>query len=298
MKIVPFQIPRTTGEALRVQVDEVPYFYDNLHQHHEIQITLVERSTGVLVAGDHLGNFEPGEVYVFGSDLPHVFRNDRRYYEAQPPESARSTSVYFDERYLGEALWNAQEWETVRQLVSRAAGGLRVDGPTRRVAARLLQQLVEQQGLARLLTFLELLHELVRSSSLRLLSVSGLPELRDDRGENRRMNDILAFTFRESHRPIRLDEVARVANLTPEAFCRYFKLRTRKTYLTFLSEIRISQACQLLITTDLPVADVSTRVGFTNLSNFNRVFARTTGRTPTQYARRGHVARPDTRQQA
>ena len=298
MKIVPFQIPRTTGQALRVQVDEQPYFYDNLHQHHEIQITLVEQSTGVLLAGDYLGNFEPGEVYVLGSELPHVFRNEARYYEPVSPEWARCTSIYFDERYVGESLWEAQEWEAVRQLATRAAYGLRVEGTTRRTIAELIQKLATQQGLPRLITFLEVLNELARSPTLHSLSVCSVPELRDELGEDRRMNEILTFTFRESHRPIRLDEVARVANLTPEAFCRYFKLRTRKTYLTFLSEIRISQACQLLITTDLPVADVSGRVGFTNLSNFNRVFARTTGRTPTQYARRGHVRLTDARRGA
>ena len=101
--------------------------------------------------------------------------------------------------------------------------------------------------------------------------------------EGKRMNEILQFTFRESHRKIYIDEVADVANLSTEAFCRYFKLRTRKTYTGFLNEVRISHACKLIIEKDLGIQEICHQSGFSNLSNFNRIFKKVTGKTPTTY---------------
>ncbi len=99
------------------------------------------------------------------------------------------------------------------------------------------------------------------------------------------MNNILAFTFKESHRKIYIEEVAEVANLSEEAFCRFFKLRTRKTYTNFLNEMRVSQACKLLIANESSIQDICFQTGFSNLSNFNRIFKKVTGKTPSQYIR-------------
>lgn len=97
------------------------------------------------------------------------------------------------------------------------------------------------------------------------------------------MNSIVEFTFRESYRRIYLTEAAQVANLSVEAFCRYFKLHTRKTYINFLNEVRISRACQLLIQKDISVQQVCYRAGFANVSNFNRIFKGITGKTPLSF---------------
>jgi AraC-like DNA-binding protein len=102
--------------------------------------------------------------------------------------------------------------------------------------------------------------------------------------EGKRMNDILQFTFTNSHRKIYNEEVAQVANLSTEAFCRYFKTRTMKTYTTFLNEVRVSQASRLLINNrDKSISEICFETGFSNISNFNRVFKRITGKTPSQY---------------
>ena len=91
------------------------------------------------------------------------------------------------------------------------------------------------------------------------------------------------FTLKEYHRPVSLDEIAGVANMTVNSFCRYFKTRTRKSYLNFLTEFRIGQACKLLQQEEYSIADVGFRVGFGNLSNFNRKFKELNGCTPKEY---------------
>ena len=80
MKILPFKIPQSGDGAILLQTDNQPYFYDALHQHPEIQISCILQSSGTLFLGDYIDNFTPGDVFVIGSNIPHVFKNDPIYY--------------------------------------------------------------------------------------------------------------------------------------------------------------------------------------------------------------------------
>lgn len=237
----------------------------------------IEGGRGTLVAGDYVGRFQPGDVYVIGGGQPHVFRCDPEYYRGQ--HRARSTSLYFNEKYFGKELWEASDLQGVRDLAEASRRGLHVDAATSPAAVASIRKIASVGGLARVVAFFELLQLLTGSTSQRLSLVPG----RLVENEEGRMNTILEFTFRESRRRIYLDEVARLANLSVEAFCRYFKLHTRKTYINFLNEVRISHACRLLIQGDLSVEQVCYETGFNNVSNFNRIFKRVTAKTPLAY---------------
>ncbi|MBL7851902.1 MAG: helix-turn-helix domain-containing protein [Cyclobacteriaceae bacterium] len=277
-RVVAFNVPQTTPEIVRVQVDEVPYFYDQLHQHPEIQIMWIERGQGTLVAGDFVGRFQPGEVYVIGGGQPHVFRCDPEYYRGR--QLVRSISLYFSEKYFGQELWNAEDLRAVRELSEASRRGLMVPAEAATPHAACIGKIASTTGLARLVAFFELLHLLTITQELRKLSLAPGRLLENEEG---RMNKILGFTFRESRRRIYLEEVARLANLSVEAFCRYFKVHTRKTYVSFLNEVRVSHACRLLIQGNLSVEQICYETGFNNVSNFNRIFKRVIGKTPLAY---------------
>ncbi len=280
-RVVSFNVPQTEHEIVRVQRDEVPYFYDQLHQHPEIQVMLIEAGEGTLVAGDYVGRFQPGEVYIIGGGQPHVFRSDPSYYDHS--QVARSTSLYFNERYFGKELWQANELKAVRELAEVSRQGLQFVSEQTAASASLIRQIADSQGLARVAAFFQLL-DLLTASRKDLLKLALQPGKLVETEEDR-MNRILEFTFRESHRKIYLEEVAQLAHLSVEAFCRYFKLHTRKTYVNFLNEVRVSQACQRLIRSDMPVEQICHRSGFANVSNFNRIFKKITKKSPLAFRR-------------
>jgi len=282
MKVIPFQVPQTKKEAFRVQVDRLPHFYDKLHQHHEVQIMLIEKGEGTLIAGDYVGRFKPEEIYIIGSNQAHVFRSDDQHMASSHGIRAASLSIMFDEKYLGEHFWHLDEMEPTRQLLQKAARGMKIRGKAHEKIRNLMLYVANQEGVERLITFFTIIKVLSETTEYDLLSVSTSMES-NGHGEGKRMNDILQLTFGESHRKIYIDEVARAANLSTEAFCRYFKTRTGKTYTNFLNEVRVSHACKLLIDKDLSIQDVCYKSGFSNLSNFNRIFKRVTGKTPSRY---------------
>lgn len=281
-KVVAFNVPQTTREAVRLQEDLLPHFYDQLHQHAETQIMYIIAGEGTLIAGDYVGRFASGDVFVIGSKQAHVFRNDAAYYLSKKKKKAHSISLYFDESYAGELFWQLKELSRIRKFITEATRGYKVQGITSEKIIALIQSLKNQKGIERLISFLEMLKVLSESKELVPLSLATDAKTFSDVAE-KRMNDILQFTFRESQREIFLHEVAQIANLSQEAFCRYFKTRTRKSYFNFLNEVRISHACKLLIEKDKSIQQICYEVGFNNLSHFNRVFKKVTGRTPSKY---------------
>jgi len=82
---------------------------------------------------------------------------------------------------------------------------------------------------------------------------------------------------------IKLDEIATVANISPNSFCRFFKSRTRKTYTQFINEIRIGNACKLLIEEKINLKQICYESGFNNFSSFHKFFKEITGKSPLQY---------------
>lgn len=268
MKVVPFQIPKNTEEAFRVQVDQLPHLYNHLHQHPEIQLTLIKESHGTLIAGDYVGPFHAGDVFVIGGNQPHVFRNDEKFF--RKGSKAVAITIFFDETTFGKNFWKLEEMNPLQVFLKNSSGGFRITGRKKKLLAEKLLIIANARGIDRLIIFLEILKTLGSRKEMQPLA-KPIIQRNIKSYDGNRLNKVIEFTFKEFQRPITLKEVAGLGNLTPEAFCKYFKTRTRRTYINFLNEIRVNHACRLL-TEDKSIATICYDCGFMNLSNFNRIF--------------------------
>ena len=281
MKVVPFQIPKNTAEAFRVQVDDMPHLYNHLHQHPEIQLTLIKESNGTLIAGDYVGPFHAGDVFVIGGNQSHVFRNDEKFFRKK--SRAVAITIFFDETTFGKNFWLLEEMKSLQQFLKTSSGGFRIAGKKKKLLAEKLSLVVNADGIDRLIIFLEILK--ILGSRKEMLPLSKPIIQRNIKSyDGNRLNKVIEFTFKEFQRSITLKEVSALANLTPEAFCKYFKTRTRKSYINFLNEIRINHACRLL-TEDKSIAGICYDCGFTNLSNFNRILKKIKKMSPNEWRR-------------
>lgn len=282
MKIYPFKIPKTSQESFRLQEDHEPHFYDYLHQHPETQLTLILSSEGKAIAGDHIGTFKPGDVFLIGPNLPHVFRNDSKYYESSNTKEAHSVSVFFELQSFGERFLSMPELKSLHEFNKLSERGLYIKEPVRNRIAHLIKQLFRTSDMDRVIVLLKILNVLSHTTDVAPLASSGIYHHFDEI-DGKKMADVYRFTMGEYHRKIQLDEVSAVANMTVNSFCRYFKKRTRKSYVDFLTEIRIGQARKLLQEKDLSISQICFEVGFNNLSNFNRKFRELCSITPTEF---------------
>ena len=284
MKILPFKIPKTSQESFRLQEDHETHFYDYLHQHPEVQLTLILSSEGKVIVGDFIGTFKPGDIFLIGTNLPHVFRNDRKYYEDTTQKEAHSLTVFFEWQAFGEKFLSLPELSNLHDFAKLSERGLFLQEPLKSRVAQLIKQMFKKTGMDRLIVLLKIMNILSASKTMEPLASSGVYNEFDEM-DGKKLADIYRFTMNEYHRKISLEEVASIAHMTTNSFCRYFKKRTRKSYVDFLTEIRIGQARKLLQRDHLSISQISLEVGFNNLSNFNRKFREVCSITPTEFRR-------------
>jgi len=282
MKILPFKIPKTSQESFRLQEDQETHFYDHLHQHPEVQLTLVLNSEGKVIVGDFIGTFKPGDIFLIGANLPHVFRNDSRYYEAPLDGQAHSLTVFFEWQAFGEKFLSLPELTNLHEFIKLSERGLLLQEPVKSRVGQLIRQMFKKNSMDRLIVLLKILNILSENKTMEPLASAGVYSEFDEL-DGKKLADIYRFTMNEFHRKITLDEVASLAHMTTNSFCRYFKKRTRKSYIDFLTEIRIGHARKLLQRDDLSISQISLEVGFNNLSNFNRKFREVCSITPTEF---------------
>ena len=108
-----------------------------------------------------------------------------------------------------------------------------------------------------------------------------------------RMARVLAHLHDHFAEPVSIGGMAELACISPSAFHRMFRRHTRMTMVGYINRLRIGRACSMLIESAMPIAMIATDVGFTNLSLFNRQFARAKGDTPSNFRKR-HRGMPAT----
>ena len=281
MKVFPFKIPKPENELVRHQVDHVSHFYDKLHQHPEVQLTIILKGEGSLFVGDYIGRFVPGDIFLMGSNVPHVFRNDESYYEKKALKQAHSESLFFDLDLMNLKLAGIEEFSGIADALRSLDGCYRFNGNQHFVKSRILK-LRNISGLKKVILSMEILESILEGNALMRLNSVGSVRYFSAR-EGKRMESVMRFLMEQSHRHISLSEAASVANMNKEAFCRFFKERTRKTLTEFLNEVRVTKACHLLGNNDLSIMQVAAESGFLNLSYFNRVFKNIKGTTPGEF---------------
>lgn len=276
MKVLPFKIPKPENVTLYIQEYKGDSFYELLHQHKEIQISLVVHGEGTYIIGDCVGAFKENDIFVIGENLPHVFKRDPSF-EAE----TSMINLFFAKNCYGEDFFNFPEFKRFQNFFEKADLGFEVISNKEKLQM-LLSAISAETKYHQFSSFLNVLDAISSAGKRTLSSVINLKKYAGDEGK--RMSAIFQYTMNNFHEDISLKDIADVANMTPNAFCRYFKQRTTKTFVNFLIDIRIGHACKLLAKKgDFNITEISYKSGFHNLSNFNRKFKALKGITPTEF---------------
>ncbi|MEE3999871.1 AraC family transcriptional regulator [Tenacibaculum sp. FZY0031] len=276
MKVLPFKIPKTQNIGLIYQEDKEQYFYDKFHQHEEIQLCIIVKGEGTLVVGDTINKYASGDVLVIGSNLPHVFKSD-----ASVIKESFMISLFFTKDSFGKSFFLLDDFKELTPFFEKTTTGIKLL-ENRETVMNLLLPLQKSTNLDRFIGLLKVLKILVNSKTTELANFIYPKKYTDNEGK--RMRNVMDFTMNNFDKNIDLYEIAEKANMTPNAFCRYFKQRTNKTYFTFLNELRIENACKLLVSDkSQPISSIAYRCGFNNLSNFNRKFKEVKNVSPSTF---------------
>ena len=276
MKVLPFKIPKAQNIGLIYQEDKAQYFYNKLHQHEDIQLCTIIKGEGTLIVGDTINDYKSGDVLVIGSDLPHVFKSDTSIIE-----ESFMISLFFTEDSFGKDFFKLDDFKELNSFFKKSLSGFKLLSNQQKIQERFLS-LQTANNLDRFIGLFDIL-KLIKKSKTQALADFVYPKKYSD-NEGKRMRNVMDYTIHNYDKNIDLDEIASKANMTPNAFCRYFKQRTNKTYFSFLNELRVENACKLLTgNKGLSISEIAYQCGFKNLSNFNRKFKEVKNTTPSKY---------------
>jgi AraC-like DNA-binding protein len=261
------------GTSFRVRLRREPGFAFEWHFHPEYELTLITAGGGRRFVGDTIESYQPGDLVLVGPELPHTWQSDS-------PGWSEAVVIQFRRDFLGPDLWRAPEFAGTALLLTRASRGLAFPpGPGEPLRALA----TEPDATRRLLGLFHVLVTLSTVAGRPLASEGYAPHL--DEHARRRIDAVCRYIAEHHTGPVTLSDAARVANLTPAAFCRFFRRATGHTLTGYLTLLRIGTARRQLIETDHPVAQIAADCGFASLSHFNRTFRRLTGGSPREFRR-------------
>lgn len=269
-----FIVRRDHGKGMR----------NNWHYHPEFELLYIKRSSGTWLVGDYIGHFKSGDVVLIGSNLPHSFRHEYEYVEERDNQPGEAIVVLFLKDILGPPFLSLPEAKEISNLLTLAGRGLKVNRKAKAEVADMIDKMQYATPGKKLIILLTALNLIGESKEYTALSSQGFTYNPNEK-DNDRLNTIFEYTYSNFSGKISLEEVASLLNMTKYSFCRYFKSKTRKTYIQFLMEVRIGQACRLLVEEDLTVTEVCYSCGYNNISHFYNQFIAITGKKPLQYKR-------------
>jgi AraC-like DNA-binding protein len=278
------KLPKESEYCINCFETEVPCFDVPWHFHPETEILYIEKSTGLRFVGDHSEPFEPGDIGMIGSNLPHVWKNDSIYRKNIPGLTAHAFVVHFHENIFQGPLSVLPEIQGINQLLFDSQSGIKFTGAAKASIAAQMREIVHATGVDKLLKLIKILDVMSRTSEKQLLASSGYSKIRKSYDFDR-FDKAHRYMIDNFQKNISLNVVSEVVGMTPTSFCRYFKKHTNKSFHTVLNEIRIGHACKLLLENKMNISGICYESGFNNLSNFNEQFKKIKGISPSSYLR-------------
>jgi len=283
MKPLYRKLPSELKSSFSVRHDVMPNFGNVWHYHAELELHYTIRGEGIRFIGDNISQFAPGEIILVGEKLPHAWRCKDEYFQNNPDYNIEAIVMQFLPDCLGDKLLQLPESYLIPRLFERAKSGILVQGEAKHQVAKLMQSCVKESGLGRVINLLQILKTIAETEEWEPIVKTQTTFHQSNEADSIRINNVFNYTYTHYKEDISLEEVASIANLSVTSFCRYFKLMTTKTYYDFLIEIRISNACRLLVENKLPTEMICFECGFNNVSNFYRHFKKVMGLTPLEY---------------
>ena len=256
-----------------------------LHRHGEMELNFVENCSGNRrIIGDSIEVIDCYDLVLMGGGLEHTWEQ----YECQSND-IREVTIHFSRDLFSDAFLSKTHLKPLADLISKADVGVAFGMKAIMHNYDRLNELVNMEpGFYSVMKFIELMYELSLTSDYRLLSTSAFAHttMTTDSRRVQKVKDYIDANFKDD---IRLQELADLANMTPTAFSRFFKLRTGKSISEYIIDVRLGHAARMLADSTMAVVEICYRCGFNNISNFNRIFKRKKGLTPTEFRENYHT---------
>ena len=259
-----------------------------IHNHEVFELNFVEHAAGVRrIVGDSsevIGEYDL--VLITSPELEHVWEQN-----VCQSDNIHEITIQFDFGMNEDSLFGRNPFISVRKMMNEARKGIVFPmSAIMKVYKELVSLSTVKDGFYAVMQFLSILYELSRCEGVRTLASSSYAKIavEDDSRRILKVKSFIADNYRDE---LRLKQLADIAGMSPSAFSRFFKLHTGRNLSEYIIDIRLGYAARLLVDTSRSISEISFECGFNNLSNFNRIFKRKKGCSPSEFRENYHKTR-------
>lgn len=262
------------------------YDYDKFtfpwHVHREFEIIYVKESTGERFVADNMETFSANDLTLVGHGVPHYMRSAPEYEYGNKDLRVKGVIIQFEEDFMSYAFNNYADLLHIKQMLDESERGIHFPYPESSDIIQCIEQMPETKGTMRIIKLLHLLDLMANFKHKRYLGSLHFHQSVSLTMDSR-MEKILNYLIVHYKEDIDLNEISSLVAMNSSSFCRYFKEKSGKTFTEYILDLRIGQACKLLVESKMDVMQICLECGFNTITHFNRIFKRNTGFTPTEY---------------
>jgi AraC-like DNA-binding protein len=259
-----------------------------IHNHKVFELNFVEHAPGVRrIVGDSnevIGEYDL--VLITSPDLEHVWEQG-----TCTSEDIHEITIHFEFDFSETSIFSRNPFSSVRKMMQEARKGLSFPMDA---ILRVYQQLVSlctvKDGFYAFQQFMSILYELSKCDGAHTLASSSFAKV-EVSSDSRRVQKVKSYIEQNYKKEIRLTTLADIAGMSPSAFSRFFKLHTGRNLSEYIIDQRLGYASRMLVDSTNSVAEISYSCGFNNLSNFNRIFKKRKGCSPSEFRENYHKTR-------
>nr|WP_299385904.1 AraC family transcriptional regulator [Allomuricauda sp.] len=284
----PQLVDRTNrlNRTLSEKKHSFPYFFKVWHFHPELELILIKKSSGVIFLGNDMERFEPGDIFLIGSNVPHMLLNDQRYFKPSSKLKAESLVIHFDRSFMESDILKLPEAVEFGSFLKDAKKAIKFDPAIKNDVEKKIREMFKMGNFEKIISLLQLLMILGKDENYQILG--GGEGVKDtvQAGATHNMDKVYDYIYCNFKETVVLDKLADIACMNKSSFCRYFKKMNKKTISRFVNELRIGYACQLLQENQYSISMICYESGFNNISNFNRQFRNIMNVSPSDYIKK------------
>lgn len=277
-KILREITPLTQSDCFSVFSRTKKEFDFPLHFHEEFELNFIKNAAGAQrVIGDHVAEIGDIELVLVGSNLQHGW-----FTHKCKDKVIHEITIQFHRDLLDEKFLQRNQMSFIKNLFQSSSRGVLFSKPASLAIMPRIIDLTQKHGFDSVLELISILHDLSISRNFRTLSDSSFNKEKSTYN-SRRIEKIMEFVNDNFSQNITLGDAAKIAGMTEVSLSRFFKLRTGKTFVDTLNDIRLGHASRMLIDTTQSVNEIAYKCGFNNMSNFNRIFKKKKDSTPKDF---------------
>lgn len=249
-----------------------------VHSHKNFELNFILSGSGKRIVGNNISSFEENDLVLLSPNLPHCWEITKTNKNEKP----KCIVIHFYENLITSDFFNKPELESIAELLRQAEAGIFFYGSVVQHVKQHLKSLTKQKGLKSYIALLNIFDLLVQSNEREYLSKQPFAVSDFDK-DFKQINKINEYVFKNMQEEIKLNEVASLLNMAPGSFCRFFKKKTKLTFIEYVTKVKIGYASKMLAETNKQITEICYECGYNNQANFNHYFKKIMGKTPSDY---------------